>query len=87
MSIVLKGGFVEIRDSMRLTRAVSLDKLSKGYELSEDNSKKVFPHDFMCRETLNYVGAPPPDKYWHLNNGKRKIPKEFIEKIWDTRKI
>ena len=87
MSIVLKGGFVEIRDSMRLTGAVSLDKLSKGYGLSEDNSKKVFPHDFMCRETLDYVGAPPPDKYWPLKNGKRKIPKEFLGKIWDTQKI
>ena len=87
LSVVLKGGFVEIRDSMQLTGAVSLDKLSKGYCLSKDNSKKVFPHDFMCRETLHYIGTPPPYKYWPLKNGKRNIPKEFIGKIWDTEKI
>jgi hypothetical protein len=87
MSIVLKGGFVEIRDSMRLTGAVSLEKLGKVYGLSEENLKKVCHHDLICRETLYYIGAPPPDKYWPLKNGKRKIPKEFIEKIWDTRKI
>ena len=75
MSIVLKGGFVEIRDSMRLTGAVSLEKLGKGYGLPDVDLKKKFPHDFICRETLNYIGAPPPAKYWALKNGKREIPK------------
>ena len=52
MSIVLKGGFVEIRDSMRLTGAVSLEKLGKGYGLSEEDLKKKFPHDFMCQRNI-----------------------------------
>jgi hypothetical protein len=86
MSIVLKGEFVEIRDSMRLTGAVSLEKLGKGYGLSDEDLKKNFPHDFICRETLYYIGAPPPAKYWALKNGKREIPKEFIGKEWDTQK-
>ena len=58
---------------MRLTGAVSLEKLSKGYGLSEEDLKKVFPHDFMCRETLYCKGAPPPaqilaSKEWKERN-------------------
>ena len=59
LSILLEGGYVEFRDSMRLTGATGLAKLCEGFDVNKEHAKKQFPHDFMTVETLYYIGKTP----------------------------
>ena len=58
-----RSGFnkISIVDSYNLLSG-SLDNLYHSFDL--DVSKGKFPHRFVRRDTLNYVGSTPPINYW-----------------------
>lgn len=53
---------VLIKDSLLLLPA-SLDVLCKNFDISMDDSKTSFPHDFVTKDRLNYVGVIPAASY------------------------
>ena len=74
ISLVLKGGLVEFRDTMRMTGpASSLASLCESFKLDKRYSKTSFPHKFASKEHLEYVGEVPPANQWP----DKKIPEEF----------
>ena len=64
INIVMREGYVEFRDTMRMTGPASLASLCKDFKLPPEYSKTEFPHKFASRDHLNYVGAPPPAEFW-----------------------
>ena len=64
LHIVMKDGFVEFRDTMRMTGVVSLAKLCKDFKLPAEFSKTDFPHKFMTEYTVYHVGEVPESKFW-----------------------
>ena len=68
-------GNIEFKDLIRHT-SVALGKLCKTYGLPKEYCKSSFPHSFVNKETLNYVGPLPEAEYWPDN----EIPEDVIEK-------
>lgn len=62
----------KIFDSL-LILTQSLDKISKSFKM--EIGKTYFPHDFINKETLNYIGAIPDQKYWG------DIPTDIYEEL------
>jgi hypothetical protein len=72
LKLTLEGGYVEFRDSMRMTGTSTLAKLCKDFGLSEENRKTYFPHQF-----ATYSGFVPFYKKQHP-----EIPEQEIENNW-----
>ena len=84
IKISFEGGYVELLDSARITGpGISLAKLCKDFDLPKEFSKTEFPHDFMTKERLNYIGPPPEAKYWTSG----KIPEEHLGKTFDLKAV
>ena len=79
IQVVLKGGYIEFRDSMRITGLTSLDSLCKNFNLPVEFSKTEFPHEFACAENLNYIGETPEAKFWP----SKQIPEEHKDKLFN----
>ena len=82
IQMVLKGGYIEFRDTARITGLTSLAKLCKDFKLPQKFSKTNFPHEFVNKNTLNSIGTCPEEKYW--KDGK--IPEDDKGKDFDLKK-
>ncbi len=72
---------IKFVDSMNLLSA-SLYKL--GIDFNANVLKGYFPHNFVTRDTLNYIGNTPDIKYY--NDLDVLIYKEIYSNVWDLRK-
>nr|YP_009690327.1 DNA polymerase family B [Fomitiporia mediterranea]QEG57107.1 DNA polymerase family B [Fomitiporia mediterranea] len=52
---------INFKDSLLLLQ-ISLDKLSKAFNV--ENKKDIFPHDFVSKDNLNYIGPVPSIDYF-----------------------
>ena len=56
----LKGGYVEFKDVARFTGSGrTLDSICKSFKLHPKYSKSSFPHYFMNKDRIHYVGSTP----------------------------
>ena len=83
LSISLKGGCVEFRDTAKMIGMTKLDNLCKSFKLPVMFSKTEFPHDFMSKDKINYIGKVPSSLFWP----SKKIPEEHIGKTFDGKKV
>ncbi|MGQ4876626.1 MAG: DNA polymerase, partial [Promethearchaeia archaeon] len=74
ISLSAFGGLVEFRDSMKMTGPRSLNQLCKDFNLPAEFSKGDFPHKFIKKDNLNYIGPVPAAEYWP----KKEIPEEYL---------
>lgn len=81
--MVLKGGYIEFRDMMRLTGPAKLATLCKDFKLPPMFSKSEFPQKVASREHLNDVGEVPADEYWPSGVS----PEEHIGKLFDFKEV
>lgn len=72
---------ITIIDSLNLLNQ-SLDKLCKSFDV--EVVKGNFPHKFVSRNTLNYVGNTPSIDYW--DNISLSNYNELVKPNWDLRK-
>eukprot|EP00033_Pygsuia_biforma_P000450 GCRY01000534.1.p1 GENE.GCRY01000534.1~~GCRY01000534.1.p1 ORF type:complete len:1471 (-),score=118.29 GCRY01000534.1:1187-5599(-) len=87
ISLALIGGFIEFRDTMKITGPTSLAKLCKDYKLDKKYTKTYFPHEFVKRKTLNYVGEVPEKSYWPKGAHEEFLKMNPDMKEFDLRKI
>lgn len=80
ISLTLKGGLIEFRDSYR-TISQSLADCCRSFKLSEEFRKTHFPHMFARADRLEYVGPVPHEDYWPITKDDDgnvvRIPPKF----------